>query len=116
MKKIVLTGILMCLLIPSLAFSATLIGDGSSLDGRSTPVSLSPNVQLSYDNTTAAGDSYALTGGSLKGSVSYGVEGGSQGVYQMPKDIGAAPETAGDDGDTAADQYDGDGTWSAVGK
>jgi len=119
MKKIVLTAILMCLLIPGLAFSGTEtspIEDGSSLDARSTPVSLSPNVQLSYSNLTTAGDSYALTGGSSKGTVSYGVEAGNQGVYQMPKTVGVAPEAAVDDKLTGTDQYAGVGDWTAVGK
>lgn len=119
MKKIVLIGLMMCVLIPGLAFAAaesSPIEDGTSLDARSTPVSLSPNVQLSYNNATAAGDSYALTGGSLKGTVSYGVEAGNQAVYQMPKAVGAAPEAAADDSDTAADQYLDNGTWSAVGR
>lgn len=113
MKKILLIVALVSFFVPSMAFSAKTYEDGSTLGANSEKLSLSPNVELSYDSDD--GESYALTGGSQKGNMSYGVEAGNQVVYQKAKDLGENKvETADDDDDLDAVTY-GDG-WSSVGK
>lgn len=113
MKKIVL--FLACsLILPSMAFAAVTLGDGTSIsDGGTHPtsaLSLSPNVNLSYDSDTT--DSYALTGANEKGAMCYAVMSGDQGVYQQEVDPGTDNVVAADD----SVDYPNDNTWDSVGQ
>ena len=122
MKKIVL--FLLCsLIVPSMAFAAVTLGDGTSISDASSAnphptaaLSLSPNVNLNYDSDTT--DSYSLTGANAKGAMCYAVMSGDQGVYQQEVVPGA---TDGADGtnviaaDDAVD-YDADTDWDGVGQ
>jgi hypothetical protein len=122
MKKTVL--FLICVLIvPSMAFSAVTLGDGTSIkdSGATNPhpteaLSLSPNVSLSYDSDSD--DTYALTGANQKGGICYAVMSGDQGVYQQEVTPG---DTTGADGTNviAADDgvdYSTSADWDGVGQ
>lgn len=118
MKKTVL--FLICVLIvPSMAFSAVTLGDGTSIsDSANTPahpteaLSLSPNVNLSYSTTSTTYETYALTGANEKGAMCYAVMSGDQGVYQQEVDPGALNVIPADD-DT---DYSTSGDWDGVGQ